>query len=174
VLLALAGVALAAGVVSAAFLPLRYLAVGVGVAGAVVLYLVLVHRLWGGGGKDGVKELSVGVVFAVGVSVPLIADAGSGRWWPAVVAFGLLCWWNCRLIDRWEVRPEEGRTVGRVIGLAAVLVGWFTPWSVRIALAATAAVMLVIDLCVPVVGVRAARALVDAALLTPLAVWPLP
>lgn len=173
-LLAFAGVAAVVGVVSVVFLPVRYLVTGLIVAAVVGLYLLAVHRLWAGGVRYGAKEFAVGVVFAAGVSVPLIADAGSWGWWPAAVAFGLLCWWNCRLIDRWEVRPTAGRVVGRLIGAAAVLFGWFTPWPVRVAVATAAGLLLAVDLGVPVVGTRVARALIDAVLLTPLAVWALP
>lgn len=167
----LAVVVFAVGVVSAAVLPVQYLLVGLAVVVVVVAYLGAVHFMPAGWVRHGAKELLVGVVFALGVGLPLFVVLPQGQWWAALLAFGLLCWWNCRLIDRWEVQPSAGRTVGRLIGMAAVVVSAFSSWPVVVVTAATAGLLLAVDLMVPRIGVRAARVLADAVLLTPLAVW---
>lgn len=170
-LTALAVLVFAVGATSASLLPVQYLLVGLAVVVAVATYLGAVHFMPPGWVKHGAKELLVGVVFALGVGVPLYVSSPPDRWWAAVLAFGLLCWWNCRLIDRWEVQPSAGRTVGRLIGLAAVAVSALSLGPVLIATTATAGLLLAVDLTVPRIGVRLARVLADAVLLTPLAVW---
>ena len=168
---ALAVVVFALGAASAVVLPVQYLLVGLAIVLAVVAYLGAVHFVSVKWVRHGGKELLVGLVFALGVGMPLFVTLPAGQWWAALSAFGLLCWWNCRLIDRWEVQPVAGRTVGRLIGLAAVAVSALSSWPVVITTAATTGLLLAVDVAVPRIGVRAARVLADAVLLTPLAVW---
>ncbi|MEO2089566.1 MAG: hypothetical protein ABGY75_08740, partial [Gemmataceae bacterium] len=132
-LTAFAAVAFVAGLGSVAFLTGRTIVIGLGVALAVGVYLIAVHGLKSRAGSRGWKELLVGVVFAAGVAVPLLAGVGAFDWLPAVGSFGMACWWNCRLIDRWEEGRPTGRTVGRVIGLGAAVLAAFAPLPVRVA-----------------------------------------
>lgn len=157
------GAALVA-VVAAARLPVAYLQYGSAVALGVAAYLALVHagpRLAPGG-----KEFLVGVGFAAGVAAPLaVSSVPPAEWLPGVVAFGGACWLNCRLIDRWEacVNPNWRDALLGAALLAA------TPVLPAVAAAAVGLVLvhLVFRRQPP-----AARALADAALLTPLLWWP--
>lgn len=167
----LAFLSAALGLGTAFVLPPRYFLAGVGVAIAVGGYLLVVHAATTVLNTRGWKELLVGGVFAAGVAVPLMAEAASPDWCPAVAAFGLCCCWNCRLIDRWEQRRATGRTAGRLIGLAAALLAVTAPPAVFVPLLAALLLLLLVDAVVPAVGTRAARLLADAALLTPLPVW---
>jgi hypothetical protein len=167
----LAAVAFLAGLGSVAFLTVRTILIGLGVAVAVGGYMVAVHGLKSRIGYRGWKELLVGVVFAAGVAVPLLAGAGSFDWLPAVGSFGMACWWNCRLIDRWEEGRTTGRTVGRAIGLGAAVLTVFAPLPARIALLSALVLLLLVDAMAPRIGLRVARVLADVVLLTPIAVW---
>lgn len=169
----LAAAAFLAGLGSVAFLTVRTIVIGLGVAAAVGVYLFAVHGLRSRAGSRGWKELLVGGVFAAGVAVPLLAGAGSFDWLPAVGSFGMACWWNCRLIDRWEEGRTTGRSVGRVIGLGAAGLAVFAPLPVRVALLAALGLLLLVDAVAPQIGLRAARVLADVVLLTPLPVWAL-
>lgn len=157
---------------SALLLPLSYFLAGVWVAVGVAAYLLVVHLLPHAMAPRGRKELLVGLLFAAGVAVPLIAESGAVLdWLPAVVAFGLCCFWNCRLIDRWEQQRPTGRTTGRVIGATAAVISLASPLVVCAPLVAALLLLLLVDAVVPVVGTRVGRLLADAALLTPLPVW---
>lgn len=172
-LLVLGVSAFGTGLVVAITLPRPYILVGLLIAAAVGCYLLVVHFARSTSITGGWKEFLVGVVFAGGVAVPLLAEADTLGWVPAVVSFGLCCWWNCRLIDRWEVRRPTGRTLGRVIGFAAAVIGYASPLPVWLALISALVLLLLVDAAVPVIGVRVARVLVDVVLLTPLLVWPI-
>lgn len=173
ILLALAVVTFAVGATSAAWLPIRYVVIGLGVAAAVGGYLLAIHWLKSRVGSRGWKELLVGVVFAAGVAVPLAAESASFDWLPGVASFGMACWWNCRLIDRWEEGRTTGRSIGRAIGLGAAVLAVFTPLPVRVALLSALVLLLFVDALAPRIGLRVARVLADVVLLTPLAVWRL-
>jgi hypothetical protein len=160
----------AAGALALFTLPHDYLEVGAAVAAGTAAYLVAVHvgrRVLG----PGMKELSVGVVFAAGAAVPLAADGGPlSDWLPGVIAFAGLCWLNCALIARWEepatAPPRWALAVSGSLTLAALA----APWDVAVAVALSAAGLAALHAGRAVVPVRAKRVLADIALLSPLAV----
>ncbi len=161
-----AALAFAAAAVGGWFLPREIPAAGVLVAAGVAAYLALVHVL--GAGRDGLKELLVGVGFASGVAVPLMAaPVPAAAWLPSAVGFGLLCWLNCRLIDRWESATPVGPS-DYLLAAAVAVVGVLTPARVAGALLVAVALLLAVH-----VGLaarpRVARVLADLVLLTPLA-----
>lgn len=155
------------------WLPGRYVAAGAVVALVVAIYFAVVHvaragRLLAGGGK----EAAVGLLFAAGVSVPLMADEGLdwATWVNSVATFALLCWMNCELIAGWEsgVVPFPYRTV---VFLAVCVFGlvWICPLAVRMAALSSLATLIIIHAFRQRLGRRLARVLADVALLTPLA-----
>ena len=161
--LAIASFLIAAAAVS--HLPASYLAVGSWVGAGVAAYLAAVH-LAPGATARGAKELLVGAGFAAGVTVPLAAAGPPACVWaPSAVVFGCLCWLNCRLIERWEGRrawPGDAALGAAVVTSAAAL-----PPAIGLAAAGAGAGLLAVHLTCrrrP----RAARALADAVLLTPL------
>ncbi|HEX4609643.1 MAG TPA: hypothetical protein VH092_15700 [Urbifossiella sp.] len=170
------GIVLAGCVAMAAAvaLPAGYLQCGAAVGLAVAGYLAVVHGLAGGlRSLPGAKELLVGIGFAAGVAVPLGADGPAVPvWLPAVIAFGAVCWLNCRLIDRWENGPSVPRADG-VLGAAALAAAAGLPPVVGGAVAGSVLGLLAVHL-VCRHRPRAARALADAVLLTPLVVWGMP
>ncbi len=160
-------VAFGAAAVGCAFLSVAIVWAGVVVAAGVGGYLGLIHLPASNTLADvGLKELLVGIGFAAGVSVPLVAGSPVGAWLPAVGAFGWLCWLNCRLIDRWE-GPNGCGLAELFLAAGTVVVTLSAPS--RVAVAVNAAVVL---LAVVYVWCRhrprLARVLADAALLTPL------
>jgi hypothetical protein len=83
----------------------------------------------------------------------------------------MVCWLNCRLIDRWEAKVADGQRREAELGLAAVVCAVASPEPVGLALAVAVALLGVLQLFHPRTGPRLARVLADAALLTPLAAW---
>ena len=167
-----AGAALATGlaVVAAITLPTSYLWCGAWVAFGVALYLALIHAAAGGLRRaPGAKEFLVGIGFAAGVAVPLMADGPpAGVWLPAVAALAGLCWLNCRLIDRWESATpgpawQEALLAAAVVGGSVGL-----PTAIGLAIAGAVAALVVVHL-IWGRSPRPARVLADVALLTPLA-----
>lgn len=164
-----AGAAVAAGAVGCWFLPAAVVRAGAVVAVGVAAYLALVHVVAARWLDVGGKELLVGVGFAAGVAVPLIAgEEPPSAWLPAVAAFGLLCWLNCRLIDRWESHRGFSLAEG-ALAAAGVATAAFAPDRIAFALAAATALLLAVHVCLGRHRPRAARLFADAALLTPLA-----
>ena len=166
-------------VVAAAFtfvLPGAYLAVGGAVAVLVTGYFGLVHLLKPNAvTARGGKEMLVGLLFAAGVAVPLVASGHDAiRWVPATAGFGVICWLNCRVIDRWEgeVTGDDNREPS--LGITAVVLSSLVPRPVAFALAAAAALLLAVHLAQPRIGSKLGRVLADLVLLTPLLVWVLP
>jgi hypothetical protein len=154
-------------------LPRAYLAVGFIVAGALCAYFAAVHLVrakWLL--AAGVKEAAVGGVFAAGVAIPLLADAGSfaENWVPGVIAFAALCWFNCALISRWEDGPVNGPPlwVVSLAGGAAVAMALGAPPVVAAAVLMSTAALVVIHVAHARVSVRGARVLADVVLLAPL------
>ncbi len=168
---AIGGIAfLAAGAIAFACLPRDYLEVGAAVTVGTGAYLVAVHA----GRRSlgvGVKELSVGVMFAAGVSVPLAVSGGpSGEWLPGVVAFAGLCALNCLLIARWEEVRSPAPRWAIAIAAGATFAAVMAPWEVATAVSASAAALAALHVGRAGLSVRAARVLADAALLSPLVV----
>ena len=161
---------LVAGAIAFAALPREYLEAGSAVAAGTAAYLAAVHagrRALG----PGAKELSVGVVFAVGSAIPLVAGRVPVEvWLPAVVAFAGLCWLNCALIALWE-EPAAVPPLWAVVAAGiTILAAAAAPWNVAIAVALGAAALGAIHVGRSAVSVRAARVLADVALLSPLLV----
>lgn len=151
-------------------LPWAYFIAGGLVAGLVTGYLGLVHLakapLYGG------KELLVALLFAAGVAIPLIAsDVDVWAWLPAVGGFGLACWLNCRLIERWESSPTNSAGWEMCLGLPIVACGVLSPRLVGIMLGMSAGLLLMLHVVHRRTGLELARVLADVALLTPLVEW---
>ena len=154
------------------FVPKAYLVVGAGVAVSVACYFAAVHRLrkarlFASGGKEGL----VGILFAAGVSVPLIVGANERvmEWLPAVGSFAAVCWLNCEWIARWEnhtgSNPSWRCWFAMAISLALAL---FSPIEISLAITAAVLSLVLLHLFHRRLGVRLARVLADLALMTPL------
>lgn len=170
-----AAVAGLAAVAAATRLPADYLWCGAWVAVGVGAYLALVHVAAGGLRRvPAAKEFLVGVGFAAGVAVPLMADGpAAGAWLPTVAAFAAVCWLNCRLIDRWESAAPGPPWADALLAAAVVAGSAALPTAVGLAIGGAAVALFAVHV---VFGhaPRAARVLADAALLTPLVAWGLP
>ena len=165
---------ISAGVLAFTALPLSYLRAGLAVATVSVGYFIVVHvaraeRLLG----RGLKEASVGLVFALGAAVPLIAVREiDTSWTMGVVAFAGLCWLNCLLISVWEEAPGRRPSVFVVIGAGTVAVGAAIGAAVPVAfaVAASTAALMGLHALRSRISVRAARVWADGVLLSPLLV----
>jgi hypothetical protein len=157
-----------------AVLPGTHLRVGFVVLGAAVGYLAAVHLLRATSVLDrGLKEVSVGVVFAAGVSIPLVVHAvPHADWLAGVGAFAALCWLNCALISVWESHDPASLPgwVAALAGCTAVAAALAAPMAVGAAVCASAAALVALHAVRARVSVRASRVLADVALLTPLLV----
>ncbi|MDA0935427.1 MAG: hypothetical protein O3C51_18425 [Planctomycetota bacterium] len=118
----LAGLAVSSALLAlaAAFrVPQHLVAPGLGVGIVVLAYFVWVH-VGAARGVRGLKEALAGISFALGVGIPALVGpqeagvAGLG----AVAIFAAACWWNCRLIDRWETGTRFARV--ETLGIAAL------------------------------------------------------
>ena len=121
-----------------------------------------------GGGR---KEMLVGLLFAGGVAVPLLADRPQqiSAWLPSVGAFAALCGLNCRLIDRWEHSPASPLTLDvGIAAFASVSLALVGPSSVALCVTVSVLFLLALHRYRKRLGVRAVRVLADVALLTPL------
>jgi hypothetical protein len=175
--IATALVALVSAVVIAfTALPRTYLVVGFGVLAATIGYFSAVHLIRAKNVLDrGLKEMSVGMVFAAGVAIPLLADAAPyANWLSGVVAFAALCWLNCALISVWERSgPAVPVWVAVVAGSLAVGVALDSPAPVAVAVLMSTAALAILHAVHFRVSVRASRVLADVVLLSPIlvAVW---
>ena len=164
---------LLAALVAFFWLSTPYLVWGGVVGLAVLAYLSAVHYSpWGQPLRRGGKELAVGAVTAVGVSLPLLVDIPEriGDWWPAVGGFAALCWLNCRLIATWEAQAGTAGSWRRMT-LAAILSAGsaaVSPPSIALALLGSLAILCLLHLARRRLNDSALRVLADAALLTPL------
>jgi hypothetical protein len=146
-------------------------------------YVAAVHVLHG----RVPKEALVGLFFASAILAPsLLARPGLPAFLSASL-FGLLCWLNCIFIARAEHAPHH--TMGRVstwtvqnlpaacaaLAAMAVVAGLTVPQALPRALAVllSALLLLLLDALRSRTDAIHIRALADAALLTPLLVWPL-
>lgn len=156
-------------------LPREYLTTGSVVGVGLLIYLSAVHFGWPARLVVGEKEFAVGLVFAAGVAVPLLASprVEPTAWLPAAGAFAAVCWLNCGLIARWEAGPADPVPSDWLIVAAAACAGGltaFAPVKVRLAVGLAVAGLLALHLARGRVGTPARRVLADAALLAPLAV----
>jgi hypothetical protein len=154
-------------------LPASYLIAGGILASLVCAYFALVHiSVLKRATAHGEKELLVGLLFATGVAVPLLAEHPEpSSWFASVVGFGLVCWLNCRLIDRWEEGMAGGDIQSLVIALAAALCAEAAPLVVGSAIAACTGLLILLHLVHQRIGPRPARVLADVAMFTPVAAW---
>jgi hypothetical protein len=157
-----------------------------------LLYLFVVHR----GAFRLPKELAVAVLFAAATAVPawsrlsgrgLGGAGGSGREQlaPAIVFFALLCWINCVGIEKWEGGPLHATTrwaslhlrpivtATALFSLAAALLAP-SPGLAAVYLAATVSsgILFALDARSSRLSPLHLRIAADAALLTPLALFP--
>lgn len=147
------------------------------------------------------KELAVAILFSAATAVPawcFIGNthrAGSGREQlvPAVFFFALLCWMNCVGIKKWEgAAPFAARAVlhpstrwaGLHLRLIVTLIAFFSIpaailapsralMAVYLAALLSSALLLALDACSSRLSPLHVRIAADAALLTPLAFYPL-
>lgn len=130
------------------------------------------------------KELLVGVFFAAAVAAPRILEDHTVAQCMAATAFGTLCWLNCVSIARAEQAPT-GRVTGWVVvhfrnvtlGFVALTLLFIALFQQAVdaflAIALAAALLHLLDRLDAHVSPTRMRALKDAALLTPILVWPL-
>jgi hypothetical protein len=162
-----------ATVIAFTALPRAYTIAGLGVFAVAVVYFAAVHLVRAKNVLDrGLKEVSVGVVFAAGVAIPLLADAEPyANWLPGVVAFAALCWLNCALITLWENGPVAPPVwVAVVAGSIAIAVALDAPAPVALAVSASTAALVILHATRSRVSVRASRVLADVVLLSPILV----
>ena len=152
----------------------------------LLLYVLAVHALHL---HHVPKEPLVGVFFAAATALPvwIFGHVSLHVLAPAAIAFGFLCWLNCIAIARWESTPPDAmdwctgllaRHLEQAAALAGLLAATLMYASTRHTAAALAAFLsagaiLLLDQLRERVGQTHLRALADAALLTPFAVWPL-
>ncbi|MFO0825926.1 MAG: hypothetical protein U0792_22875 [Gemmataceae bacterium] len=157
-------------IVLAVTLPFAYLTAGGIVAILVAGYFALVHLVKAP--LNGGKELLVGMLFAAGVAIPLLASGVQARaWLLALVGFGLACWLNCRLIERWETGSAQELFIESILGMFVVVCGAMSQRPITLALGATAVLLLLLHVLHRRIGSDAARVLADVALLTPILAW---
>jgi hypothetical protein len=159
-----------------------------------LLYLFAVHR----GASRLPKELAVAVLFAAATAVPAwsrlsqssalgSAGGGSGKVQlaPAIIFFALLCWINCVGIEKWEggVLHATTRWAGLHLRLIVTMTALFSlaaallapsPGLEAVYLAATVSsgLLFVLDTRSFHLSPLHLRIAADAALLTPLALFP--
>jgi len=163
------------------------------VAAAALVYLRRVH--FSDGSREDTrglrsrlvtKEMLVGILFAAGCALPAWNRAASpmGTLGLPVLAFGALAWLDCHAIDRWEDDPSACGVSGVAaaacglglaeVAMATVLVA-HEPRAAALGMAGAASAFLLglLDRLRRRMTPLALRAVVDLALLTPLAllVW---
>ena len=137
---------------------------------ATCIYLALVHGL-GVRAWRGAKELTVALGFAAGVTLAL--DESWLKLAPVAATFGGLCWFNCRLIDRWEALTPRPAWPDFGLAAAVLLTSLTLPTAIGVAVMSAVVILLILDATCwnrP----RIARVLADAALLTPIVAWAIP
>ncbi len=149
----------------------------------LMAYLLAVHVL----NLRLTKEPLVAVFFATAVGLPVLIQAGgiSGLAKGAVVVFGFLCWLNCVAVARWErsLQTADRLTawLARHFQLAATLsicsamplLTTLQTAPLAWAIVAAAICLLLLDASRDHLEATTLRALADASLLTPFAVWPI-
>ncbi len=147
------------------------------------LYLAVVHLLRL---RRFSKEPLVALFFAAAVTMPLLASqARSGKTiFLTALAFGCLCWLNCTAIARWEqtlcatdictawLGRHFALGAALTVCLAMPLIALGHTAAVGIAAMAAAACLLLLDRRGRHLARTTRRGLADAALLTPIVVWP--
>ena len=177
VAMGLGTVALAPLVAEMAKLPGSAFRSFLGLGALLAAWFGVIHLARPLGSLRGTKELAPGLFFGAAVFLPTLMRAPELRPWleVAATAFGLVCWVNCRLIDRWE---HAGVSRGTPVLVAVVAVGSAALASVRpgpmtpvlLAVSLAAAGLLALDRLRGRMERTTLRAAADLALLTPLVV----
>jgi hypothetical protein len=142
------------------------------------------------------KELAVGALFAAATAVPawsrLSVFSALTRSWlaEAVILFAVLCWTNCVAIEKWEtvqwqaagVHPttqwagEHLREVALGLAAASTAAAWLAPTrgltAVFLAALSSSIILILLDGERTRLSPLTLRVAADAALLTPLAFFP--
>jgi hypothetical protein len=148
-------------------------------------YLLAVHRSrWAFP-----KELAVAILFAAATAVPAwsrLSTAGKYQLGLAIALFALLCWINCAGIEKWEGGYPHAttrwaslhlRAIAGAIGVLALVAAWRSPTTgltaLYLAAWASSGLLFWLDARSERLKPLHRRIAADAALLTPLALWPL-
>ena len=149
-----------------------------------LLYLFAVHRL---AARRLPKELAVALIFAFATAVPAWSrlHAGKGQLAPAVIFFALLCWINCVGIEKWEGGKFNAttrwaglhlRAIVTMIALFSLVAALLAPsrglMAVYLAALFSSGLLFALDTRSPHLSPLQLRIAADAALLTPLALFP--
>lgn len=146
----------------------------------LLVYALAVHK---GRSRSLPKEWIVAAMFAVATVLPAaLGTRHPGALWAEAVLFGSLCLLNCIAIARWEHAEARGlpawdakhfRGACFSVGLVAVVAAAWLPPVPALACGISAMLLCVLDSVSETMEAVALRALVDAALLTPLLVFVL-
>jgi hypothetical protein len=149
-----------------------------------LLYLFAVHRL---AARRLPKEGAVAILFAAATAVPAWSrlHVGKGELAPAILFFALLCWTNCVGIEKWEggnTHPTTRwaslhlRSIATMIALFSLLAAFLAPsrglTAIYLAALLSSGLLFALDKRSPHLSPLQLRIAADAALLTPLALFP--
>jgi hypothetical protein len=150
-----------------------------------LLYLFAVHRR--AGLRRLPKEIAVAVLFAAATAVPAWSRISSGKEQlaPAVIFFALLCWMNCVGIEKWEGGDSHPstrwaslhlRSIVTMIASFSLAAAWLAPsrglTAVYLAALLSSGLLFALDTRSARLSPLHLRIAADAALLTPLALFP--
>ncbi len=148
-----------------------------------LLYLFAVHR----GVARLPKELAVAILFAAATAVPAWSrlSAGKEQLMPAIILFALLCWINCVGIEKWEGGNPHAitrwaslhlRPIATIIALFSLAAALLAPsrglMAVYLAALLSSGLLFSLDARSTHMSPLRLRIAADAALLTPLALFP--
>ena len=153
-----------------------------------LLYLFAVHRL---AARRLPKELAVAVLFAAATAVPAWSRLSAGnrlekeQLAPAIIFFALLCWINCVGIEKWEGGNPHVitrwaslhlRSIATMIALFSFAAALLAPsrglMAVYLAALLSSGLLFALDARSSHLSPLHLRIAADAALLTPLALFP--
>jgi hypothetical protein len=158
-----------------------------------LLYLFAVHRPTNTARDNPPqlpKELAVAILFAAATAVPAWSRLGASRGKEqlalAVVFFAVLCWINCVSIEKWEAGNSHSTTrwaglhlrpIVTMIALFSLAGALLAPsrglMAVYLAALLSSGLLFLLDTSSSHVSPRHLRIAADAALLTPMAFFPL-
>lgn len=173
-------------------LDLQMLLLGGTLAAICLLYLFINHSLGGRWRPIPMKEKAIGVLFAAGTTLAVVAQLPglSVAFGVAVILFAILCTYNCLSIAAWEreLDAAQGKTsfltgwpaaarglkaVGYFLTLAALIFAVWRRPTLPFGLCLAASALLLVRLNGAAQLPRDHRtALADLVLLTPLLAWP--
>jgi hypothetical protein len=149
-----------------------------------LFYLFAVHRT---AARRLPKELAVALIFSLATAVPAWSrlQAGKGQLVPAVIFFALLCWVNCVGIEKWEGGKFNATTrwaslhlriIVTIIALFSLAAALLAPsrglMAVYLAALLSSGLLFTLDTRSSHLSPLQLRIAADAALLTPLALFP--